>query len=119
MHAEPFSSAPGEPAALPAIAALTFGAPSSANARPESGAQYSRETAFSPHDPFQAAVAGNPAAAAQAAETARRGAASQPEPTVQIGNIEIIVEAPAAPRSSPASAAPAPDLSSRFYLRGL
>jgi hypothetical protein len=44
--------------------------------------------------------------------------AAPPEPTVHIGSIEIIIEAPGEPRAAPAPAA-APDLSSRFYLRGL
>jgi hypothetical protein len=113
----PSSFGAGEPAAVPAIAALTFGpSPSTdaAHATQETGAQYSPETGS-----FQGAVAANPAATAPAASAARQGAAPEPEPVVQIGNIEIIIEAPAAPRSSQAPAAPAPDLSSRFYLRGL
>lgn len=45
--------------------------------------------------------------------------AAAPQPTVHIGSIEIIIESPAEPRTAPAPAGAAPDLSSRFYLRGL
>lgn len=49
----------------------------------------------------------------------RREASIAPEPVVQIGNIEIIVEAPAEPRAASRGLAPATDFASRHYLRGL
>lgn len=45
--------------------------------------------------------------------------APPPDPVVHIGNIEIIIEAPAEAPAPPRPAAPAPDFASRFYLRGL
>lgn len=42
-----------------------------------------------------------------------------PSPTVHIGSIEIIVEAPAEPRAAAPAPSPLADFSSRHYLRGL
>ncbi|MFL6647816.1 MAG: hypothetical protein ACJ8KO_07630 [Sulfurifustaceae bacterium] len=54
-----------------------------------------------------------------AGATERSPDASSPEPAVHIGSIEIIVEAPAAPRVAAPAPAPMADFSSRHYLRGL
>ena len=45
--------------------------------------------------------------------------APPPDPVVHIGNIEIIIEAPAEAPAPLRPTAPASDLASRFYLRGL
>jgi hypothetical protein len=42
-----------------------------------------------------------------------------PDPLVQIGNIEVIIEAPAEPRAPSRAPAAAPGFASRYYLRGL
>jgi hypothetical protein len=42
-----------------------------------------------------------------------------PEPLVQIGNIEVIIEAPAEPRAPSRAPAATPSIASRYYLRGL
>ncbi|MFL6648964.1 MAG: hypothetical protein ACJ8KO_13470, partial [Sulfurifustaceae bacterium] len=49
----------------------------------------------------------------------RSGEARSPEPAVHIGSIEIIVEAPPAPRATARAPSSMADFSSRHYLRGL
>ncbi|MFO1434519.1 MAG: hypothetical protein U1F76_31305 [Candidatus Competibacteraceae bacterium] len=87
--------------------------PGTAKTTAPSGRQAPAESSPAPeHTPAQHATRITPIV------TAARPHSAEPPPAVHIGTIEIIVEAPP-PAQRPREPGPAPDLSSRFYLRRL